>query len=200
MSFGILTADAPVLVDRMIPAARGRDAAVIVGGALLVALLAQVQIPLGFTPVPVTGQTLGVALVGASLGARRGVLSLALYLALGAVGLPFYAGGAGGWEVLTGATAGYLVGFLPAAWLMGRLAQARADRRPWTAFLAFQAGSLVIFAFGVTGLALAGGYDAARAMELGWFPFIPGDLLKTAIAAGLFPGAWRLVDRFLAAR
>jgi biotin transport system substrate-specific component len=195
-----MTLGGPVLVDRLVPAVRWRDAAVVLGGALLVALLAQVEIPLGFTPVPITGQTLGVALTGAALGSRRGGLSLALYLLLIVAGLPFGAGGAHGWAQLVGPTAGYLVGFVPAAWLMGRLSELRADRRPWTAFLAFQAGSLVVFACGVTGLALVTGSAPARALELGWLPFIPGDLIKTAIAAGLFPGAWRLVDRFTSGR
>jgi biotin transport system substrate-specific component len=194
MSTGTLTA--PVLIDRVVPAARWRDAAVVIGGALFVALLAQVQIPLGFTPVPITGQTLGVALTGAALGSRRGALSLALYLLLGAAGAPFYAGGEAGWTNLVGPTAGYLVGFVPAAWIIGRLAERRADRRPWTAFLAFQVGSLVVFGLGVTGLALSSGQSFGWALEHGWLPFVPGDLVKTAIAAGLFPGAWRLVDRF----
>jgi biotin transport system substrate-specific component len=194
MSTATLTA--PVLIDRLVPAARWRDAVVVLGGALFVALLAQVQIPLGFTPVPITGQTLGVALTGAALGSRRGPLSLALYLLLGAVGAPFYAGGEAGVANLLGPTAGYLVGFVPAAWIVGRLAERRADRRPWTAFLAFQVGSLAVFALGVTGLALSTGHGIGWALEHGWLPFVPGDLVKTAIAAGLFPGAWRLVERF----
>lgn len=197
MSAHALDVRAPVLADRLVPLSRpARDAVVVLGGALLVALLAQVRIPLGFTPVPITGQTLGVALVGASLGAGRGALALALYLALGAVGLPFYAGGEAGFVHFASPTAGYLVGFVPAAWLMGRLAERRADRRPWTAFLAFQAGSLVVFACGVTGLVVFSGLAPAEALELGWFPFIPGDLIKTAIAAGLVPGTWALVERF----
>lgn len=187
-----------VLADALvpeIPTRRVRDAGLVVGGALLVAALAQLVVPLPFTPVPITGQTLGVALVGASLGARRGALSLGLYVALGAVGLPFYSGGAGGWEVLTGATFGYLFGFVAAAALVGWLCEHGADRNPFIAFVALQAGSLVIFTFGVGWLALSMGVGFERALELGWWPFVPGDLLKTALAAGLLPGVWRWLNR-----
>ena len=184
-----------LLSDLVLPGVAWRQAALVLGGALLVAAAAQVEIPLGFTPVPISGQTFGVVLVGASLGARRGALALALYLALGMIGLPFYAGGGGGVEHAFGATGGYLVGFVVAAALIGWLAERRADRSPWKAFLAFQAGSLVIFALGLTGLVIALDVSWAEAARLGWFPFIPGDLIKTALAAGLLPAAWRLVDR-----
>jgi biotin transport system substrate-specific component len=168
----------------------------VVGGALLVAVLAQVRIPLGFTPVPITLQTFGVTLVGASLGSRRGMYALVLYVLLGALGFPFYAGGQGGWEHVSGSTGGYLVGFVLAAALVGWMTERRADRRPWTAFLAFQAGSLVIFACGLAGLMMTLGIGLSEALRIGWLPFVPGDLLKTAVAAGLFPAAWLVVDRF----
>jgi biotin transport system substrate-specific component len=170
---------------------------VVVGmGALLVALLAQVRIPLGFTPVPITGQTFGVVLVGAGLGAGRGVAALALYVGLGALGLPFYAGGEGGWAHVWSSTGGYLIGFIPAAGLIGWLAERGLDRSPWKAFLAFQSGSLVVFAFGVAGLMLTLPITLGEAARLGWWPFIPGDLIKTALAAGLFPIVWLCVGRY----
>ncbi|MCB9766372.1 MAG: biotin transporter BioY [Alphaproteobacteria bacterium] len=191
-----LAVPAPVLADRLVPDVRWRDAALVVGGALLVALLAQLRVYLPFTPVPITGQTLGVALVGAGLGARRGALSMGLYVGLGALGLPFYAGGEGGLSFVFGATGGYLLGFVAAAALVGRLAERQADRRPLTAFISLQAGSLVIFAFGLAGLMLTTGVGFEQAIAQGWLPFIPGDLFKTALAAGLLPGAWALIERF----
>ena len=181
------------LIDALWPATGVRQAVVVVWGALLVALLAQVRIPLPFTPVPITGQTFGVVLVGAGLGVARGGAALLLYLLLGLVGLPFFAGGQGGPEHVFGATGGYLVAFVPAAMLVGWLARRGLDRRPVTAFLAFQAGSLVIFTLGVTGLMLTLDVSLWEACCLGWWPFVAGDLLKTAVAAGLFPAVWRLV-------
>ncbi len=192
----ILERQDTVLSDAVLPDVRARNAILVVGGALLVAVLAQVRIPLGFTPVPITLQTFGVVLVGASLGAGRGALSLFLYVLLGAVGLPFYAGGQGGLEHAFGSTSGYLVGFVLAAGLVGWLARMRADRKVWKAFLAFQLGSLVIFACGLAGLMITLGLSLPEAAKLGWLPFIPGDLLKTAAASLLFPGAWLAVSRF----
>ncbi len=185
------------LADVVLPGARAYvDVLLIGGGALLVALLAQVRIPLGFTPVPITGQTFGVVLVAGSLGARRGPAALLLYLLLGGVGLPFYAGGEGGFTHVFGATGGYLLGFVPAAALIGWLCERGLDRSPWKAFLVFQAGSLLVFALGMLGLVLTLGVTLREAATLGWFPFIPGDLIKTALAAGLFPATWALVGRF----
>lgn len=188
---------APVLADAVIPQATWRDAVVVVSGALLVALLAQIQVPLPFTPVPLSGQTLGVSLVGASLGSRRGALSLVLYLLLGALGAPFYAGGASGLGALLGPTVGYLLGFVLAAGAIGALAERQADRRPLTAFFSLLACSSIIFACGVAGLMLTLDMPLGEALVEGVLPFLPGDLFKSALAAGLLPGAWRLVDRVL---
>lgn len=189
-------ATVPTLLDAVWHATGWKQAVVVTWGALLVALLAQVRIPLPFTPVPITGQTFGVVLVGAGLGMGRGGAAMLLYLALGMIGLPFFAGGQGGTEHVLGATGGYLVAFVPAAMLVGWLAKRGLDRKPWTAFLAFQAGSLVIFLLGTLGLMAAMGTSYAEAFRLGWLPFIPGDLFKTALAAGLVPAAWRMVQRF----
>lgn len=195
MSASALPVRAPVLIDAFLPSTTTRDAAVILGGALAVALAAQIEIPLGFTPVPLSGQTFAVSLVGASLGSRRGALSLGLYLLLGALGAPFYAGGAGGIESLLGPTVGYLVGFVGSAAFIGWMAERRADRRPLTTFLSFLAGSLVVFACGVAGLMLTADMGLGEALAKGVLPFIPGDLVKSALAAGLLPGTWRLVER-----
>lgn len=168
-----------------------RDVLLVVGTSLVVAALAQVSIPLPFTPVPITGQTLGVLLSGVVLGSRRAALALGLYLLEGAVGLPFFAGGRSG---LGGPTTGYLLSYPLAAFLTGSLAERGWDRKPLTAALAMLCGSLVVFTLGATWLsAFVGG--ARRAFLLGVLPFIPGDLLKTALASGLLPTLWRWLGR-----
>ena len=182
----------PVLAD-VLPGARVRDVLLVTGAALLTAALAQVAIPVPGSPVPITGQTLAVVLTAAALGPLRGVAGQALYLALGAVGLPFYSDASGGIDVIAGATGGYLVGFLPAAFLIGLAAQHRADRRVWRALPLFVAGQLVIFAIGVPWLAVVADLTAAQALEAGFYPFIVGGLVKAGIAGVLLPSAWRLV-------
>jgi len=182
-----------VLADA-IPGARVRDAVLVVGGALFTALLAQVAFGIPPSPVPVTGQTLAVGLVGATLGARRGAASLTLYLLLGLF-LPVYADGDQGWSVVWGATGGYLVGFIAAAAAIGWLAERGADRRVVAAFLAFVAGQLIIFAFGLTGLKLAVGESWSWTIHNGFVIFIVGGLIKAAVGALVLPSAWRLVRR-----
>jgi len=177
------------LGDALLP--RGRslwtDAALVVGFSVFVALTARVQIPLW--PVPFTLQTLGVLLAGAALGSRRGGLALLLYLAEGAAGLPVFAGPPYGVARFAGPTGGYLLGFVVAAALVGWLAERGWDRRVWTAAAAMVLGNLVIYAFGVSWLAVALG-DVAAAISKGLLLFIPGDLAKIAVAALVLPGAW----------
>lgn len=182
----------PVLAD-VVPGARVRDALLVGGAALLTALLAQVAVPVAGSPVPITGQTLAVVLTAAALGPARGVAGQALYLLLGAVGLPFYSDASGGVEVVVGATGGYLLGFLPAALLIGLAAQQGHDRRVTRALPLFVAGQLVIFAVGVPWLAVAADLSPAQALEAGFYPFIVGGLVKAAIAGMLLPAAWRFV-------
>jgi biotin transport system substrate-specific component len=174
-----------------------REAVLIAAGSLLVAGAAQVVIPLPFTPVPITGQTFAVLLVGASLGAGRGAASLALYLGEGAAGLPFFAGGASGIAVITGVTGGYLVGFVFAGTLVGFLAQRGWDRRFASALGAMLTGNLVIYLFGVLGLAAFMGASplSEEVLLAGLYPFVPGDLIRIYLAAAALPGAWRLVRR-----
>lgn len=167
------------------------DAVLILAGSALVALSAQVVVPLPWTPVPITGQTFGVLFVGALLGSRRGALALAAYLLEGAAGLPVFAGGGATVAWLLGPTAGYLWSYPLAAWLTGRLAERGWDRRPATAALALGAGNGVIYAVGLPWLALFVG--AERVLAAGLLPFVPGDLVKIAVAAGALSGAWRLV-------
>ncbi|MDX1690922.1 MAG: biotin transporter BioY [Acidimicrobiia bacterium] len=192
-----MTTAAPttVISARVLPRTRVTTTALVVGFALLTALAAQIEIPLWFTPVPITGQTFAVLLAGAALGWKAGAASQALYWALGAIGLPFYSGGEGGWTVATGATAGYLVGFVVAAALVGALAERRQDRDVLTAVPAFLAGSAVIYLFGVSWLMIDLGIDSTRALELGLTPFVIGDLVKVVLAGLALPAAWRLVDR-----
>src|ERR671924_610003 len=129
------------------------DAALVVGGALLIAGGAQISIPLPFTPVPITGQTFGVLLVGASLGPWHGASSGALYLLLGGIGLPFYAGGTGGWTHVEGATGGYLLSYMFAAWATGALAQRGWDRKIGSSIGAMLTGNVIIYLFGLPWLA-----------------------------------------------
>jgi biotin transport system substrate-specific component len=171
--------------------ARLYDVALILGGSLLVALSAQIAMPLPFSPVPITGQTLAVLLVGALLGSRRGCLSLLTYLAEGALGLPVFAGWQAGLTHLAGPRGGYLVGFVVAAFVTGLLAERGWDRRVGTTLLAMLLGNVVIYACGVPWLAVWVG--TARALPLGCYPFVPGDLLKLALAAWLLPSGWRVL-------
>jgi biotin transport system substrate-specific component len=187
---------APLVIShRLLPRTRVTSAALVVGFALLTALLAQIEIPLWFTPVPITGQTFAVLLSGAALGWRAGSASQLLYVAMGAVGLPFYAGGAGGWEHATGATAGYLVGFIVAAAVVGFLAERRQDRSVVTAIPAFVTGSVIIYLFGLAWLANDLDVGLVRAVELGMAPFVVGDLIKAALAGVALPAAWKIADR-----
>ena len=203
-----MTSAPAVISTRVLPRTRTVTAVLVIGFALLTALMAQIRIPLWFTPVPITGQTFSVLLAGAALGMRAGAASQALYWALGAVGLPFYAGagsenvltcgcwpGDGGWHIVTGATGGYLIGFIAAAALIGFLAERRQDRNVVSAISAFLAGSAVIYLFGVTWLANNLGIGAIRAMELGMVPFVIGDLVKVTLAGVALPTAWRLAGR-----
>jgi len=186
------------------------DAVLVVGGSLFIALMAQVVIPLGFTPVPISGQTFAVLLIGTAYGWRLAGLTLALYLAQIAIGLPFAAEAKSGWEVLTIATAsgGYLWGMLLAAILTGWLANRGWDRSFGSALGLMLLGNILIFGLGATWLAasiaipaisdkacdLASG-AGCDALELGLYPFVIGDLLKLLLAAGLLPAAWKLMGK-----
>lgn len=168
----------------------GRDVALILVGSWLVALFAQIQIPLW--PVPITGQTFGVLLIGALLGSRRGTLSLLAYLAQGAAGLPFFAGSAAGIAVLAGPTGGYLVGFVAAAYVVGWLSERGWDRRFATAVAAMLVGNLVIYTFGLSWLVHFVGRETL--LQAGLLPFLPGDLAKILLAALVLPSGWALLQ------
>ena len=169
-----------------------RDLVLIVTGSLFLAVLAQVSFPLPFTPVPLTGQTFGVLLIGAALGSQRGLASMLLYIVEGGLGLPFFAGGASGWHVLTGATAGYLVGFVVAASIIGLFAERGLERAVRTSFLPFLAGTLIIYFFGVAWLTILLG-SFTKALLAGLLPFLIGDVIKLVLAALALPAAWKVV-------
>jgi biotin transport system substrate-specific component len=172
------------------------DVLLVVGGAGFVALCAQIEIHLGFTPVPITLQTFAVLLVGAGFGSVLGTASLALYVLVGMIGAPVYAGGEGGWEWIKGATGGYLVGFVVAAGLAGLLAERRLDRRMATAVTAMLTGNVIVYVFGLPWLAHVADFSWQETLEKGLYPFVVGDLLKLYLAGALLPLAWRLVARF----
>ena len=185
---------AEAFVSRRLGRSLLADAVLVALFANVVALCAQVQISLPFTPVPITGQTFGVLLTGIALGRKRGFAALLLYLAEGAIGFPVFAGGALGLAKLAGPTGGYLLAFPFAAALTGWLAERGWDRRPAGAFAAMLAGSVVVFAFGMAGLSRwVGGF--APALVKGVLPFLPGDLVKALLASILLPTTWRVVRR-----
>lgn len=176
------------------PLDRVKTVALVVAFSLLVALSAQVVIPLPFTPVPITLQTFAVLLTGALLGSRLGAAALLLYIAEGALGLPFFRGGNGGWlYLLVSPTAGYLLAYPLAAFVTGRLAERGWDRRFLTAAAAIAVGSIVILCGGWLGLLRF--YSAGQAFALGVAPFIIGDILKIALAAAALPSGWALLRK-----
>ncbi|WP_424213760.1 biotin transporter BioY [Streptomyces sp. BI20] len=180
-----------VLAD-LLPASRVRDVALVAGGAALTGIAAQIAVPIPGSPVPVTGQTFAALLVGTALGARRGALSLGLYAALGAVGLPWFANGTSG---AFGASFGYVLGMLLAATVVGALARRGADRSVLRTAGAMVLGSALVYAVGVPYLMGATGMGLTAALAAGVVPFLVGDALKAALAMGLLPTAWKLLDR-----
>jgi len=182
-----------VLADRVFPRMLVMDIVLVVAGAALVTVLAQVAIPLW--PVPITGQTLAVLLVGSTLGWARGAISMVLYAVLGLVGVPVYSDGSHGAGVLFGATGGYIVGFIVSAALVGWLAERQWDRKILKAIVTFVAGSVVVFAIGLPWLAVVLHTDLPTTLQYGLYPFILGGIIKAAIAAGLLPLAWWGADR-----
>jgi biotin transport system substrate-specific component len=193
---GLTIADflVPIRVGERVNA-RVRDVALVVAGALLIYLTARVAIPVPGSPVPITGQTFGVLLVGGALGFRRGLIGVALYVLLGVIGLPFFAEGRGGISVIWGATGGYLVGFVIAGALVGRLAELGWDRKIGGALGAMLLGSAVIYAIGLPWLGIVVGMSPAETIAQGLTPFLFGDALKLVLAAVLFPVAWCVVGR-----
>jgi biotin transport system substrate-specific component len=191
-SIAIARPHPPVLAD-LIAANRGRvahavrDVLLVAGAAGFVGALAQISIHLSFTPVPITGQTLGVLLAGTALGWRRAAAALALYAIAGVAGVPWFAGGTTGYA---SASFGYIVGFFFAATVCGYLAGRGADRSVLKSVPAMIAAEVIIYAFGLTWLALDLHLSAGATLSDGLTPFLAGDAIKAAIAAGLLPLVW----------
>jgi biotin transport system substrate-specific component len=175
--------------------ARARDVALVVAGALFIYLTSKVVIPVEGSPVPITGQTFGVLLVGGALGLRRGAVAVAMYVLLGVVGLPFFAEGKGGLTIIWGATGGYLIGFIVAGAVVGRLAELGWDRKIGGALGAMVVGSAMIYAVGLPWLKVVTGLTVEETIAQGLTPFLIGDAIKIILAAVLFPAAWWVVGR-----
>jgi len=183
------------LVDAILPRTNPRvdlmrKVLVVLGFTALIALSAKIAIGVPWSSVPVTGQTFAILLTGALLGSRLGALTVMAYLAEGAMGLPVFAYG-GGAAYFAGPTAGFLLGFVPMAFVVGYLCERGWDRRPWTAIPAFLAGEVVLYIFGLAWLAYF--VPADRLLSAGLIPFIPGDLTKIALAALALPSGWAIL-------
>lgn len=193
-----LSSPAPRVLADALPGTVARDVVLVLGGAAFVGLAAQVAIPLPFTPVPVTGQTFAVLMVGATLGSLRGLISMSIYVLAGMIGVPWFASGSTAFD--DGTTSayegtllpsfGYVLGFIAAAAVVGFLAERGWTRTPWHTAGAMVLGNVIIYATGVTWLKFALGATWVQAYEWGMHPFLGGDALKIVLAAGLFPAAW----------
>ncbi|MFF8640077.1 biotin transporter BioY [Streptomyces sp. NPDC015345] len=180
-----------VLAD-LLPASRAKDAVLVLGGAALTGIAAQIAVPVPGSPVPVTGQTFAALLVGTALGARRGFLSLALYALVGMAGMPWFAQAGSG---VAAPSLGYVLGMLLAATVVGALARRGGDRSVLRTAGTMVLGSAIIYAVGVPYLAAATGMSLTQAVAAGLTPFLIGDALKAALAMGALPTAWKLLDR-----
>ncbi|MGW6506964.1 biotin transporter BioY [Streptomyces niveus] len=183
-----------VLAD-LLPATRNRyavDTALVLGGAALTGIAAQIAVPVPGSPVPVTGQTFAALLVGTALGARRGFLALAVYTLVGMAGMPWFSEGSSG---PGGASFGYVLGMLLAATVVGSLARRGGDRSVLRTAGTMVLGSFIIYAVGVPYLAVAANLSFSAALAAGLTPFLLGDALKAALAMGLLPASWKLVGR-----
>lgn len=181
----------PLVLADLIPGALARDALLVAGGAGFVGLLAQVAVPIPGTPVPITGQTLGVLLIGAAFGWRRAAATIALYAIVGLLGVPWFSHGTSGYT----ASFGYVIGFFLAATAAGWLAERGADRKVLKALPAMLAAEVIIYAAGLPWLAVAAGYSITETLEKGLVPFLLGDAVKALLAAGLLPAVWALTGR-----
>lgn len=183
-----------VVVDSWAAKSRVRNAALVVGLTALTALSAYISIPLPFTPVPLTLQTFAVLAGAAALGAERAVIAQVLYITLAAAGAPVLAGGAGGREEVIGATGGYLLGFVVASYVVGKISAAGASTKISTTALAYVAGSLVVYTLGAPWLAFVTGNTMTWAIANGVVPFLIGDAIKAVAAGAVLPMAWKLTQ------
>lgn len=182
----------PLVLADLIPGSLLRDVLLVVGAASFVGVLAQISIHLSFTPVPITGQTLGVLVAGTALGWERGASAMVLYGVAGVLGVPWFAGHASGY---VGASFGYIVGFVLCAALCGFLAEKGADRSIVKSVPAMVIGEIILYSVGVVWLGVSLHVGMAKAISLGLTPFLIGDVIKATFAALLLPGAWKLAGK-----
>ncbi|WP_329387661.1 biotin transporter BioY [Streptomyces sp. NBC_01716] len=195
MSTAAVTTRTGVVLADLLPVARNRyavDTALVLGGAALTGIAAQLSVPVPGSPVPVTGQTFAALLVGTALGARRGFLALAVYTLVGLAGMPWFSEGESGPGIVS---LGYVLGMLLAATVVGSLARRGGDRSVVRTAGTMVLGSVIIYAVGVPYLAVAADLSPSAAVAGGLTPFLLGDALKAALAMGLLPAAWKLVGR-----
>jgi len=183
----------PTLADRLFARGIVMDVVLVSAGAAFTAIAAQVSIPLW--PVPITGQTLAVLLVGSALGALRGALAMILYAAIGLAGLPVFGAATSGLSVLVGPTGGYILGFVFAAAFTGWIAQRSWDRKILRSILGFLGGTVVVFAMGLPWLAIALGLSFEETLTVGLYPFIVGGIVKMVIAASVMTLGWSFFER-----
>ena len=174
---------------------RVRHIALVAIGVLLIAIGAKISFVLPDNPIPVTGQTFGVLVAGGALGFRRGIAAAGIYVLLGVIGLPFFALNRTGIEVIWGASGGYLIGFIVAAAIVGRLAELGWDRKIVGAIGAMLIANAAIYLIAVPWLAVTAGYGPEEAIQKGFLTFLIGDAIKLALAAAAFPAAWWVVGR-----
>ena len=190
-----MTAIAPLRVALIPRTTTLTNVALVLGGTAFMSLMAQVVIPVPGSPVPITGQTLGVLLIGTTYGAALGFVTIATYVALGVLGAPILAQGAHGFAKLVGPTGGYLVGMILAALLVGTLADRRWDVHLRTSFGQMLLGELLIFVPGLLWLKVYTGASWKWTLAAGFTPFIVGEIIKIGIAGFALPSAWALVRR-----
>ena len=171
------------------------NAVLIVGGVLGLAALAQIVIPVPGSPVPVTGQTLGVLILGTAYGSTLGFTTFTLYILVGIAGAPVFANSGHGLDRIVGATGGYLIGMLVATFVLGQLARYRLDQKFLTALPSMLIGTITTFSFGLIWLHQYTGESWSWTIEKGLTPFIVGEILKIAIAGTSLPAIWRVVNR-----
>jgi biotin transport system substrate-specific component len=168
------------------------DIAMVIGGSLLIAACAQVAVWPAFSPVPITGQTFAVLMVGALLGGKRGSLAVLAYIAEGILGLPVFASARAGLAVILGPTGGYLIGFVAAAYVVGRLCEKGWDRNFSKTIMAMVLGNICIYAGGLFWLGCLTGFGSSL-LSIGLYPFLPGEVAKVALAAAILPSGWKLL-------
>ncbi|MFL2651174.1 MAG: biotin transporter BioY [Anaerolineales bacterium] len=169
------------------------EISLVITGSILIALASQFYFPLPFSPVPITGQTFAVLLLAALYGHNRGGLTVLTYLILGIAGRPVFASGTFGIATILGPTGGYLIGFLPAAYVVGFLSKYGWDRKAWSTSISMIIGNIIIYLFGISWLSQFVGWD--NVLQTGFLPFLIGDAAKIALATVLLPSGWKLLNK-----